>query len=58
MSPNTFQRDRIHLRDAEIRMDEVDAERRLVQQSFKLLALVEQGAFGFAPHSGDLEMGG
>ena len=34
-----------------------DAERRLVQQHFKLLVLVEQGAFGFTPHSGDLEMG-
>ena len=53
-----LQRDRIHLRDAEIRIDEVHAERRLIQQSLKLLALVEQGAFGFTPHSGDLEMGG
>ena len=41
-------RDRIDLADREVGVDEIDAERRLVQQRLMLLAAIAQGLLGLA----------
>ena len=51
ISPNTGECDGVHVANAEVRVHDVHAERRLVEERLILLAAIAQGPLGLAPHA-------
>ena len=50
------ERDRVDVANAEVRVHDVHAERRLVQERLILLAAIAEHPLGLAPHPRQLEL--